>query len=270
MSRRKRNNGTRFSLFAFQDIITCVMGIMLLVTLMMCLQITSVVALSSDSDVNDTVRQMKVRAAALSAEIAQLQQTVDEQASLLNSGAINDQTLLRDRSATLEADNRIAQEQMRRLLAEQAATQQKLTDLQNVSILQANQPEETNRLQLENQRLQQQLEQIKSGERVIYNAHVSNSKTCWLVEMTSAGNFIAAELGKQQTPKQFSSQRDLAAWMLQRHRAGASFMLVVKPNAADTFDLLAETLRRQNIAFGFDLLPQDMSAIDPITGAGAQ
>ena len=159
---------------------------------------------------------------------------------------------------------------MRRLLAEQAATQQKLADLQNVSILQASQPEQTDRLQLENQRLQQQLEQLKSGERVIYNAHASNSKTCWLVEMTSAGNFIAAELGKPQTPKTFTSQRDLAAWMLQRHRSGASFMLVVKPDAADTFDVLAENLRRQNIAFGFDLLPQDKSAIDPVSGAVAQ
>lgn len=270
MSRRKRNNRTRFSLFAFQDIITCVMGIMLLVTLMMCLQITSVVAVSSDSDVNDTVRQMKARAAALSAEIAELQQAVDEQTSLLNSGAINDQALLRNRSATLDADNRIAQEQMKRLLQEQAATQQALSDLQNVAMVQATLPEQTDRLQLENQRLQQQLQQVQSGERVVYNAHAGNSKTCWLIEMTAPGSFVAAEIGPQHPPKSFSSQRDLNAWMLQRHRSGASFMLVVKPDAADTFDVLAESLRRQNIAFGFDLLPQDKTAIDPTSGSVVQ
>lgn len=270
MSRRKRNNRTQFSLFAFQDIITCVMGIMLLVTLMMCLQITEVVAVSSDSDVADAVRQMKVRAAALSAEIDELQQTVDEQATLLNSGAINDETLLRNRSATLEADNRIAQERMKRLLEEQAATQQKLSDLNNIAIREASQPEQTEELKAENQRLQEQLEQLKNGERVIYNAHTSNAQTCWLVEMTAPGKFMVAELGKQQSPKSFQSQQDLSAWMQQRHRGGASFMLVVKPDAADTFDQLAEQMRRQKIAFGFDLMPQDRTAIDSAAGAVAQ
>ena len=72
MSRRKRKNHSQFSLFVFQDIITCVMGIMLLLTLMMCLQITSVIAATEHSAASQMVDELRSQAAALSAEVARL------------------------------------------------------------------------------------------------------------------------------------------------------------------------------------------------------
>ena len=95
MSRRKRSNHARFSLFVFQDIITCVMGIMLLLTLMMCLQITSVVASADAAPAAQMVSELKQQAAALAAEISKLESEASEQASLLESGAIDDPELLR-------------------------------------------------------------------------------------------------------------------------------------------------------------------------------
>ena len=50
MARRPRSGAPAFSLFAFQDIITCVMGIMLLITLMMSLQIETATGTGMDPE----------------------------------------------------------------------------------------------------------------------------------------------------------------------------------------------------------------------------
>ncbi|MEQ9410974.1 MAG: hypothetical protein RIK87_24900 [Fuerstiella sp.] len=270
MSRRKRNNNTRFSLFVFQDIITCVMGIMLLLTLIMCLQITSSVATADASTAAETVQQMKQQAAALSAEIAALQQSVDEQMSLLNSGAIDDQELLKNRSVTLESDNLLATKDVQRLWQQKSSSQTTLSQLQAMESQRRQQQKQTAALEQLNRELDARVKQLQSGERVVYNGHNSTSAVCWLVELTDSNTFQAAELGKSNPPQRFSSMTQLSAWVAGRHRSGAVFMFLVKPQAADVLEPLTDRLRSQNVTFGFDLLAQDSKAIDPATGAAVQ
>lgn len=267
MSRRKRNNNTRFSLFAFQDIITCVMGIMLLLTLLLCLQITAEVASAEQSSAAEMVRQMQQQAAALSAEVAELEQSVDEQLTLLNSGAINDAELLRNRSLTLDRENQLATEDLRALWQQSADDEAVLTRLQAQESERIQQQQQTESLQQQNQLLQSQLEQLKAGDRIVYNAHDSNSKTCWLVELEDTSTMAVAELGKTQKPQTFSTLQDLTNWISGRHQTGAVFMFLVKPAAADLLEPLTEELRQQKVSFGFDLMAQEKTALDPIKGA---
>ena len=270
MARRKRNNHSRFSLFVFQDIITCVMGIMLLLTLMMCLQITSVVATAQSSPAEETIRQMKQQAADLSAEVATLQKSVDQHTALLNSGAINDATLLKNRSVTLATDIRLATADIAAQWEQRTTRQNTLSSLQDAEQRQQKDLESAAELIRQNQQLLKTQQELKSGNRVVYNAHDSIAGACWLVELTAINSFQAAELGKNQVPLKFSSSQDLSAWILQRHRSGAVFLLLVKPNSADILEPLTEELRTQQVVFGFDLLPQHKTAIDPATGASIQ
>lgn len=270
MSRRKRKNHSKFSLFVFQDIITCVMGIMLLLTLMMCLQITTVVANAGSSSAAETIQQMRRQAAALSAEIAELQQSVDDQTSLLNSGAINDPELLRDRTIAMSTEVDSAKTDLKGLWKQHSITATSLVDLQELARVKSDVKTEADQMQAQNQALAEKLKQLQTGERVIYNAHTSTSSTCWLVEMNGENSFLAAELGKQQRPKSFSSSADLRRWILQKHRSGAVFMLIVKPKCAAKLDEISAELRSSNVVFGFDLLPQDKTVIDPMTGAAVQ
>ncbi|MEO2016290.1 MAG: hypothetical protein ABGZ53_18170 [Fuerstiella sp.] len=267
MSRRKRKNNSGFSLFVFQDIITCVMGIMLLVTMMMCLQITAVIASAKQTPAEETIRQMQQQAAALSAEIASLQSTVDENASLLNSGAINDPDLLRDRSVTLDNDNQLAKIDVKALWEQQTSGQKTLDTLKKTAQRRSDQTRQTELLKQDNENLDEKVKQLTRGDRVVYNAHTSESETCWLVEMVTTTEFLAAELGQRRQPRGFSSRSELTSWILQRHHSGTVFMLIVKPAAADVLEQLTTDLRAQNVSFGFDLLPQNKTAIDPVSGA---
>ncbi|MEZ6122591.1 MAG: hypothetical protein R3C49_05370 [Planctomycetaceae bacterium] len=265
MGRRRRGNHSRFSLFVFQDIITCVMGIMLLITLMLCLQISSA-ALAPVSKADETIRQMQRQAASLTQEIETLQQTVDEQITLLTAGAIDDPDLLRNRALTLENDNSLAKADLTALWQQQVSARQTRSELERATDERSLQPSELAQLQQENARIVEELRQLKSGDRVVYNAHTSSASTCWLVEMTGSGTFLAGELGKKQPPLEFKSRQALISWIQQRHRSGAVFMLIVKPDAANAFEQVSEDLRKQNITFGFDLLPQNQTALGAAPG----
>ena len=270
MSRRKRKNNSQFSLFVFQDIITCVMGIMLLLTLMMCLQITATVASDTASPVEQTLDEMKQQAADLAAEVMQLQQLAGEQIVLLNSGAIEDPELIKEQSLTMENENQLANETIRELWQQHTENETSLESIIKTDKDRQAQISETETLRDDNRNLSKRLDELKRGDRVIYNAHNSSATTCWLVELTNATTIQAAELGKSIPPLSFTSQTDLQFWMLQRQRSGAVFLILVKPDAADSFELLSEELRLKSVTFGFDLLPQDKLAIDPILGAAAQ
>ncbi|MEO2020015.1 MAG: hypothetical protein ABGZ53_37255, partial [Fuerstiella sp.] len=171
MSRRKRKNDSRFSLFVFQDIITCVMGIMLLVTMMMCLQITTVIASAERTPAEETIQQMQQQAAALSADIASLKSTVDKNASLLNSGAINDPDLLRGRSVTLENDNQLANVDVKALWEQQTSGLRVLDELKKTVQHRRDQVRQTKSLEQENKQLADTVKKLKQGDRVVYNAH---------------------------------------------------------------------------------------------------
>ena len=130
-------------------------------------------------------------------------------------------------------------------------------------------PERTRQLEEQNQELTKSLEQLQNGDRVVYNAHSTSAASCWLVEMSGERSFVAAEIGKAQLPRQFSSVSEVRSWMVQQHQSGAVFLLIVKPDAAGILDELSDHLRSQNVTFGFDLLPQNKAAIDPNSGAAA-
>ena len=267
MSRRKRNNNGRFSLFAFQDIITCIMGIMLLLTLIMCLQITSTTATANTPDAARIVEQMQQQSAELAAEVSRLETEVGEQLNQLNAGALSDATLLKQRLKQLNDDNQRAQQRVRDLWEQKAGTDAQLVRLQTAAQQSQSRPQQTQQLEQQNDQIKERLEQMQQGNRVVYNAHDSATAECWLVELTDTASFQTALIGRKQPPQRFSSQASLKSWMEEQHRRGSAFLLLVRPASADMLEAFTEELRQKSIVFGFDLLPPDRVAIDPVTGA---
>lgn len=256
MARRCRNNNTRFSLFVFQDIITCVMGIMLLLTLMMCLKITATAAVEA----TPPPAAADAEAESLAQQIEELQAQVDADAELLASGALENSELLEARLTQLQSDLKTTQAES------EALQQQKMRQLSSASQVAAMRAQtETmaataTTLQEQNEELQKQIEQLQNGTRVIYNAHDSAARTCWVVELNDLNSIRAIEVGKSTKPTQLTSA-NLLAWMRQQHTQRAAFLLVIKPATASLLEGLTKKLREENIAYGFDLVPQEHTAL---------
>lgn len=262
MARRARTGAPPFSLFAFQDIITCVMGIMLLLTLMMSLQVDVSPGTGMDDAMQTSVAKMTGESHRLLRDTAALESRVQEQLAVINSSAMLDAEILTKSRDQLSSDVTAAEADLDRVKELSGASAERLKDVGTEFQLRQGDAEEAQRLQQEIERIQKELQTLKSGDRKIYNAHDSTAKTCWLVELTSAQEIKVAQMGQPGPPKVFTEISQLLTWTKGVRSADVAFMILLKPDAAPLFDQLSETLIPLGVPFGFDLLPQNVTAFD--------
>lgn len=257
MSRRRRSGGTPVSLFAFQDIITCVMGIMLLLTLMMSLQVAAGDGSQTSPEARELMQSMKAEAERLEQAVADTVASVTTQTALLKSGALLDAQILEGSVVRINNEITSAELELQRLELMTAATESDLAATQSELQGRSADIARTNELGAENQQLQQEIRKLQSGQRVIYNAHDSQSQQCWLVELTGPTDIKTALIGQEHSVQTFPNAEALTRWIQAKAGSGDAFMLLIKPSAAAKFDEVTQVLHSQNSAFGFDLLPQD-------------
>lgn len=257
MGRRKRSGGPAFSLFAFQDIITCVMGIMLLLTLMMAVQLSATTATSrNDQEIAETLQQLEQESADLLAAIAIMERQVKAQAEELQAGALLNNEFLRQshREATTAAEE--SREESDRVSALLMKSQQELEDTRKRSESVPTLSEQIRVLETRLAQQQQELKLIKSGTRLVYNRHSSDAMQCWILEISSATDIRAGLMGSEQASVALADIPAAIAWIADKSADDTAFMLLVKPDAADSLETLSEYLIERKRPFGFDLLPQ--------------
>lgn len=262
MGRRRRSGGPAFSLFAFQDIITCVLGIMLLLTLIMSLQIVISPVTGLPSTMKDQANQLAAEATALLREISSLEQQIADQMAALNSGAILNSELLRQSRDIAVDESTAAQSELIRLehLVSDSADRKadvdaRFHDLDTIV-------QESARLEDERSARIRELEEIRSGRKRVYNAHNSAARTCWLVEISAPDDIRVALVGEEVAGSHFSSIEELLVWTNTQANQDAALMLLVKPAAAGSLEALSKSLVRIKVPYGFDLLPQEASVLD--------
>lgn len=267
MPRRRRRIATRFSLFSFQDIITCVMGIMLLLTLLICLRITATSGRSSAA-VRQQSQDLQTTVDTLQNKLAELQQQVRTNSRLLSSGGLTDINLLRNQQQQAEAAKASASQELRDILARNAAAAEALARFESTAqSQQQQQQQDLATLQQRTQRTRDLLRQISDGTRVVFNRYQGSANACWIIEVATDNSIQAALIGVAQPPQSFRNLNDTLNFIRTEHRKNAEFLLLIKPAANTAIDLLTGTLREEGISHAFDLLGPDQTAIDPQTGA---
>ncbi len=270
MGRRRRSAMAKFSLFSFQDIITCLMGIMLLLTLLIALQITEQPVRSADQAA-DRRTELQTMLADLQRDITQLEQQTQANQQLLASGALADQDLLTARHQQAMAAQQAAAAELQRLRSEAATAARSLADVSVTAARQQTDSErEQQRLQADLAVMQTSLQGLTNGTRVIYSEHSGMSETCWIVEVTDDRSIQAAPIGRSRKPLAFTSIPEVLRWIRSEHLQGAEFLILLKPAAHEAADLLPETLSREQIPHGYDLLGQDQTALDSERGAATR
>jgi len=270
VGRRRRSAMVKFSLFSFQDIITCLMGIMLLLTLLIALQITEQPVRSADQAA-DRRTELQTMMTDLQRDIAQLEQQTQANRQLLASGALADQNLLAARHQQALAAQQAAASELQRLRSESANAARSLADVTATATRQqAESTREQQQLLAELAAMKSSLQGLTDGTRVIYSQHSGTAETCWIVEVTDDRSIQAAPIGRTRKPLTFTGIPEVLRWIRTEHRKGAEFQILLKPAAVEAADLLPETLREEQIPHGYDLLGQDQTALDPERGAVTQ
>ncbi|MFM7055998.1 MAG: hypothetical protein ACKO2P_03645 [Planctomycetota bacterium] len=270
MGRRRRSAMAKFSLFSFQDIITCLMGIMLLLTLLIALQITEQPVRSAD-EAADSRTELRKMLTDLQRDITQLEEQTQANRQLLSSGALADQNLLTEQHQQALAAQQAAATELQRLRSSAAAAARSLADVTTAATRQQAKAERAQqRLRADLAAMKSSLQGLTDGTRVVYSQHRGTSETCWIVEVTDDRSIQAAPLGHSRKPLAFASIPDALRWIRREHRQGAEFLILLKPAAVEAADLLPGTLREEQIPHGYDLLGQNQTALDAERGAATR
>ena len=268
MSRRRRRSAP-FSLFAFQDIITSVTGIMLVITMLLALELlerTDAAPPQATAAISNDLQQV---IAAAEREIAELEQQLQKRGKRLSSAAAVSPSQLRQQIGELEESIR----RLRNLINESRRRELRTRD--RVEKARRQQQESRKREELMADLLRrsaakrQQLRKLQQSNRLIFNPAQGNAKSPWLVEV-SAKRLLVAESGVAGKPLAFADVNAFLRWARQRDKRSEYFVLLLKPDAIERFRETRDGLDEAGFDIGFDLLTNDQTVIDPKLGAGVE
>lgn len=265
MGRRKRA-AAPFSLFAFQDIITSVTGIILLITMLMAVELVQnlsrAAAAPQEQKSTQVAKMLRQAVSDGTSELDRLQKILDETTTIrFNADS------LRRRLAEMKAaagELELQNEQIQK-------TQEKIDARKVQQNLDANDltPEAIQALANEQAAIARQIVAMKQSNRVIFNRPAGAAKAPWLVELNEM-SIVAAEMGQVQPPQSFATPAAFLQWVQDEDRDSRYFVLLVKPTTIETFSTIRKALQDRRFDVGYDLLPSNQTAIDAETGAGVQ
>lgn len=274
MSRRGRS-GPVISLFAFQDIITSVTAIIIVVTLLLALDLVQRKDGASSESSSEFADELVTRIAEVEVESAKLRKELDQTDGLvqqiagtspaeLKAEVVRRESVLDD----LRREVKRQEEKRMRLLAQETATAAERFEL-NPSLRQLDLTVQ------EIGELQGQLEREKKEDRVIFTLPRGFDKDGW-VAVVELDSIVIAPLRRAAKPQVFvstgtflkkSASVALADWIERGGLRSAYFLILIRPNGTQTFDELEEALRGKSVTFGFDLIDANRQILHPDRGA---
>lgn len=275
MSRRGRT-GPVISLFAFQDIITSVTAIVMVITLLLAV---------------DLIQRRKSQAAdssgQIAAEIAERVQKVESELAALKDRTTETSELVREIAATSPAELRNEITQREAMITELSSEKEriqrrllKVTELEKTTAVKLFDlhpvEEEKQKLERSYADLERQVQQERQENRVLFTLPRGFQKEGWIA-VIEANRIITAPIGREAKPIEFrtsgislfgrSSTKEFTNWIEQQGLRSAYFLLLVRPGAATSFDETDDALTNLAVSHGFDLISRDIILFHPERGA---
>ena len=289
---RRRSSSAAFSLFSFQDIITSVTAILILLVLILSLELVTRRQEAAAADSKVSRASLQATAAALQALAGTLAAVVppDEPRPLVRrtrSELARDVRVVEDqaRQETADAEAARAVEGHARALAATAvsrlkAAQEIRDDVALVKEEAARVDEEAKKLALHNEQEADRLarkreeivEQPSPGAELVFNAPKNSATQAWIVEVSSEG-LTVVKLGTNQKRSLGLGVEpgSAAADWLEGLDAGRDHALIlVRPSGVDSVDDIREGLGNAGIFVGIDFIGEDQVVRDGVGEAKEQ
>lgn len=263
-----------FSLFAFQDIITSVTGVMVLMTLLMAVELLQRPFREAEAAAAPQAEDLPARLEEVAAEVEAMRTKLAAKQTELADSAGMSPAQLRQALAAVQADRASLAERLAQQRNSQAVLDAAKAKAAGAAPQRAAHQAEEGRLQRKAVELAAALEDLKRSKRLVFRADSNSDKQAWLVEVDSHGARVGP-IGRSAPPATFHHQDPAAvdkaftAWVRNQDRRTTAFVLFIKPSGVEAADLLEKSLKGAGYTIGLDLLAEDMTVLDPKTGAGA-
>jgi hypothetical protein len=262
----RKSSAPSVSFFAFQDIITSVVGIFVLITLIMVVQLAvkATDRLSSKSPVADNLSSI---VALMQSEVDELKKRETELETVSSSVAGVQQFNIEEIRMDLEKEVKQLEERTKRFEAMHESTRSvmvaaegQLQRLQEESI--ANQPkqEELKNLLEKMELADQKLSNLQTEDPMVFRDASLSGKELVVVDIANQ-EIGVLDLSRKDRAKFTGIGRidRFQKWIPTSRVQSIHFLLLVRPGATSTFQSCRDYLERINASYGFDVIGNDQT-----------
>ena len=280
----RRKPAAAFSLFSFQDIVTSVTAILILVMLLLSIELVTKKRNKAASDPDTTRRQLTANADALESLAAGLRQEVTARRSKRTTRNQDQATreLARARDEVKATRSRLDETKRTQVTVEklqadaEAVAATHAEDLATLAQLkqradddqgQADQIEKSNQAEKDRQvkRTKEIANTPRSGTELVYNPQADSDRRAWLVELSESG-ITAVLLGGNRIERLGTTTHTgspAARWIEGLAPDGDYCLLLVRPSTSDSLEEeITQRLLDADISHGIDLIGEDQAVRD--------
>lgn len=258
------------SFFAFQDIITAVVGIFILITLIMILELIEKVDAASKSSAGDAaavsrlIDQTRVEADAMEAQLTALARQTDKQSDALAASATVTAETLQEQVNQQQGFSEDLQEQLAALTRQVQDAQRRQVEAQKLINAKVSEFENRERLLVDEAiEIEKQVEKIGDNTAPLYNDTLSDGRFLVMIRLGNhpeSSEKISLRDGQSSSTRNFEDIEKLIGNLKQRNHFKSHYLVLVAPGGAADFaklqaylDLLVPVVR-----YGFDVIgPED-------------
>jgi hypothetical protein len=273
MSRRGRSTGAAISLFSFQDIITSVTAIMILLVLILTLELISSTrqqgVAAEDrrvaSGLRSSVAAMEREVGALRSELVTLQAAATRSASFSAADVRARERKAAERAATLAEEVTLLESQLRTASAARRRSEADLVATRSIRPedsaehvvameQRAGEIEAANRAEQERQRqAATDPRPSTSAASLVFNTPPGELLVPRLVEVSAAGLATVEPGGGQ--PRRFRGPgREFDAWLEALDSSGEYVVVILRPSGVSVYDEVVAAVRQAGVGVGAELV----------------
>jgi prefoldin subunit 5 len=271
MARRIRHSQP-FSLFAFQDIITSVTGIIVLITLLLTLELIQKVESSTTGPANAFPRQIRQALVETREQVVKIRENMQQEQQAIDVLAAISPGLVKRQLHELEAQIQQLDFELETLRSQLVAATQEQTDWKSRRFDRLASQQELEALDQQVDALESRLEHLRKSNRVVYNPSHTTEKRAWLVDI-GPDSVLAAEAGKRSVPLRFiegrqgRSSSDFIQWAGTRDHLSEYFILLIRPLVVARYGEIRAELEKLGFQIGFEVIGPSVIPIDSRHGA---
>ncbi|MFW6106528.1 MAG: hypothetical protein ACOC8H_00030 [bacterium] len=256
---RRWDSGRTISLFAFQDVMAAVIGILFFVVLLMALDILNQTRSGTATDSGGSLARLQERRRELQTEASRLQTKLDRWSERLALASGFDEAGLRRQVAKLHD----------RALKTHQTLSKRLKELQEIETKRKHTEARLSELSSELRKqyavlgeLGRQLESHRetTGPRVVWLQDAPSDKEPWLIEITGDVLRVGAKDGRMTAEFQAESGqqriRQFLEWAESRDADTEYFVCLLKPSGTRWLTKVSEGVADLGFSVGVDLLPE--------------
>jgi hypothetical protein len=267
--RRKRPSRVPISLFSFQDIITSVTAILLLLTLLLAFELIQRTAIARSTQPQQVAEKVTESLEDLEAELRQLESQLANQGDAAMELAKYNRQQIQQQVDSVDAEIARLQSEIRQL----NALKQKFAEEESVRRLEQRAREKDRKrladIREQQRRTQQEIEELQNSNRRFFRVPPVSGKVPWLVEIARS-HIRVGQVGTQQTTQQFKASMLTSAcssflqWTKTVSPHSTYFVLAIRPSGARAYSDVLTGLRAQGFDVGFEIIGENDALLDEL------